>query len=245
MRSWIPFVLTLAFSAPAAAQGLEVVDREGEAALALDAGGGDADELKAYVSAALEAEVMDLTGAALTFGDPEIAALKGHSLASDALQGSGLEETGLAGISLAVGVRGFRFLRGPELSFHYSGGGGNGEEFRPSGIDGLELALGSVETLRMAVAVGVEVALGEVVVPYLLGRAGFGVAFIDVEVREDRLGALGTETLERGILELAMEAGVGFRPKPGIELGLMVRGNLLGTQSFGGAFTVSVEPGTV
>ncbi|MCZ7684235.1 MAG: hypothetical protein M5U28_37830 [Sandaracinaceae bacterium] len=81
--------------------------------------------------------------------------------------------------------------------------------------------------------------------PYVMGRAAVGGAIVDVAVRDQRLGGLGTEHVDAVTLELGIEAGIGFRLTPGLELGLAFRGSFLGNQSLGMLLTLGFDGSTV
>ena len=92
--------------------------------------------------------------------------------------------------------------------------------------------------LRAELAIGLQLELGPVI-PYVQAIASVGGAWIDVAVRDARLGALGTETVETLLLGAGFEAGIDVEVEDGMTMGVAFRTNLLGTQSFGGAFRLT------
>ena len=84
---------------------------------------------------------------------------------------------------------------------------------------------------------GVQVELGPVV-PYVLARASVGGAFLDVNVRDDRLGRLGTEHADALLLQAGIEAGVEIHTHDGLVVGGAFRGSFAGTPSYGGVLSL-------
>ena len=124
------------------------------------------------------------------------------------------------------------------------GGGEMDGVYRPTTMEGIDVALESAFTFRVEAAVGLQVPLGPVV-PYLLARAAVGAVWLDVGVRDARLGELGTETLDMTTLELGIETGLGFRLGEGFEMGVAFRGSFLGNESLGGLVTLAFDGSTV
>lgn len=257
MRSWLPFVLVLVVSAPSAAQVLSldatppptptpVVVHDPPSPPAVRAtrpARDERDDVAPFVALGFWGEQMNLSGARLTFGRPEVQAVQGLVLGEDWAGAAALAEQGLGGVSLDVGVRAAEFLRGPELRLMFGGGDVNGA-YAPTGVEGIEVALQSAATFRIEAAIGLQVPLGPVV-PYVLGRAAIGGVWIDVGVRDARLGELGTETLELATYELGVEAGVAFRVVAGVELGVAFRASFLRNESLGGVMTIGFDGSTM
>ncbi len=265
-RFSLAFVLALVISAPAAAQTL-AVDVEpppavSSAPLAIVAQPPviappapssapivaapqreENDELAGYSGLMLWGEQMNLSGSALTFRNPEIQAVSGLVLDAEWAGQAALREQTLGGMGIAIGMRGFEYLRGPELRLMFGGGEMDGV-YRPTTMEGIDVALESAFTFRVEAAVGLQVPLGPVV-PYLLARAAVGAVWLDVGVRDARLGELGTETLDMTTLELGIETGLGFRLGEGFEMGVAFRGSFLGNESLGGLVTLAFDGSTV
>jgi opacity protein-like surface antigen len=270
MKSFFAFVLVLAVSAPALAQTLavdvsppqpipsagpiEIVSQPPpappvarpqpySAPIVAAPQPEEEDEPAAYVGLTLWGEQMNLSGSELTFRAPEVQAVTGLVLGTDWAGQEALREQSLGGLSLAIGMRGFEFLRGPELRLMFGGGEMDGD-YLPTTQEGIDVALQGALTFRLEAAIGLQVPLGPVV-PYVLARAAVGAVWLDVGVRDARLGELGTETLDMTTLELGMEAGLGFRVCEGVELGLAFRGTFLGNESLGGMVSLGFDGSTV
>lgn len=202
------------------------------------------DKIGGYSAFMLWGEQMNLSGSALTFRNPEIQAVTGLVLDPEWAGQAALREQALGGVGLAVGMRGFEYLRGPELRLMVGGGSMDGDVYMPTTQEGIDVALQAVTFLRLEAAVGLQLPLGPVV-PYVLARAAVGGAWIDVGVRDARLGKLGTETLDMTTLELGIEAGLGIRVIEGLEVGLAFRGSFLGNESLGGVITLGFDGSTI
>lgn len=184
-------------------------------------------------------EGMDLRSLRLEMGDPEIRALDGLELTPDWAGNAPLAAHVVGGLMVNVGMRAVGFVRGPELRIYLGGGSvQDGPWMAAPGHDTLELQVGSSFVFRLETAFGVQAELGPVV-PYLVARAAMGGAWIDVNVRDSRLGEIGTETVDGLLLELGLEAGIGLRPTEGVEVGFAFRGTFVGAPSYGGVVSVS------
>ena len=203
----------------------------------------ESDELAGYSGLMLWGEQMNLSGSELTFRNPEIQAVTGLVLDAEWAGQAALREQSLGGIGVAVGMRGFEYLRGPELRLMFGGGEMDGA-YVPTTMEGIDVALESAFTFRLEAAVGLQIPLGPVV-PYVLARAAVGAVWLDVGVRDARLGELGTETLDMTTLELGIEAGMGFRLCEGFEMGVAFRGSFLGNESLGGVLTLGFDGSTI
>jgi len=126
-------------------------------------------------------------------------------------------------------------LRGPEFRLHVGGGDLRGAFTPVDGVPGLETALRSVIIVRAELAVGLQVELGPVT-PWVQAIASAGGAFIDVAVRDERLGDLGTETIDTALLSAGFEVGLDVEVEEGASAGLLFRANLVGAPSLGGGF---------
>ena len=118
------------------------------------------------------------------------------------------------------------------------GGGDIGGDYAPVQLGGMTLAVQSIFYLRAELALGLQLPLGPVT-PYVVATGSVGLALIDVAVHEDRLGGLGTETLDAGLFGAGLEAGVDVEIDDGMALGFAFRGSFVGTPSLGGTFRVS------
>ncbi len=200
-------------------------------------------EITGYSGLGMWMEQMNLGSVGLTLARPEVEALTGVQLGRDWAGNQALSGALLGGASLNVGMRAHGFLRGPELRLMVGGGDVGGDWAPAPGVDGLELSVQSVLLVRLEAAIGLQVPLGPVV-PYVMGRAAVGGAIVDVAVRDARLGGLGTEHVDATVLELGIEAGVGFRLAPGLEMGVAFRGSFLGAESLGGMLTLGFDGST-
>lgn len=197
-------------------------------------------DAQAFVGLSGWAEQMNLSGLGLTLAAPEVQALSGVQLSSDWAGMGALRSPTVGGIALAVGMRAQQFIRGPELRFYLGGGDVSGPWAPAPGVEGMELAVQSVLVFRAEVALGVQLPLGPVT-PYVLGIASVGGAWIDLGVRDARLGELGTETVDALMLQLGIEAGLAFQIAPEVELGAAFRGSFLGVESYGGVVTLGFD----
>lgn len=186
------------------------------------------------------AEQMNLSQLGLTFGDPEIRALRGVHLDASWAGNRALAGQTLGGVVLTSGRHWDGFFRGPEARFYVGGAEINGPWAAAPGADGFELQIQSAIVFRAEVALGLQLPLGPVT-PYVMGRGAVGGAWIDVGVRDARLGELGTETLDAVMLELGIEAGATIRLGAGLELGAAFRGSFLGVESYGGVVTLGFD----
>ena len=265
MRSSISLVVALAFSMPAAAGAqalaadapppavsvpLEVVApapvpveaRPVEVRPAEPRGENGA-PVSGYGGVGLWVESIDLRGAGFTLGAPEVEALRGVRLDASWAGNAPLARATAGGVGIHVGMRAYDFLRGPELRLMIGGGEVNGPWAPAPGSDRLELSVRSISVLRLETAVGFQIPLGPVV-PYVLGRAGVGLAEAELGVRDASLGRLGSERVTAAMFELGIEAGLAFRVLPGLELGAAFRGSFLGQESLGAVVTVGFDGST-
>lgn len=202
------------------------------------------EDVSGYSGLGMWFEQMNLATLGMTLSRPEVEALEGVRLDAQWEGNIPLQQAVLGGAGLHVGMRAHGFLRGPEIRLMLGGGDIDGGWAPAPGVEGLELSIQSVFLVRLEAAMGVQVPLGPVV-PYVMGRAAVGGAIVDVAVRDQRLGRLGTEHVDAVTLELGVEAGVGFRLTPGLELGVAFRGSFLGTQSLGMLLTLGFDGSTV
>lgn len=203
----------------------------------------DDSDVAGYGGLGMWMEQMNLGSEGLTLSDPEVEALTGVHLDAGWAGNSALAQALVGGVSINVGMRAHEYIRGPELRIMVGGGDIGGDWVQAPGSE-LELSIQSVALVRLEAALGVQVPLGPVV-PYVLGRAAAGGAIIDVGVRHPTLGGLGTEHVDTGVLELGMEAGIGFRLAPGFELGVAFRATFLGAESLGGMLTLGFDGSTI
>lgn len=201
------------------------------------------EDVSGYSGLGMWFEQMNLATLGMTLSRPEVEALEGVRLDAQWEGNIPLQQAVLGGAGLHVGMRAHGFLRGPEIRLMLGGGDIDGGWAPAPGVEGLELSIQSVFLVRLEAAMGVQVPLGPVV-PYVMGRAAVGGAIVDVAVRDQRLGRLGTEHVDAVTLELGVEAGVGFRLTPGLELGVAFRGSFLGTQSLGMLLTLGFDGST-
>lgn len=202
------------------------------------------EDVSGYSGLGMWFEQMNLATLGMTLSRPEVEALEGVRLDAQWEGNIPLQQAVLGGAGLHVGMRAHGFLRGPEIRVMIGGGDIDGGWAPAPGVEGLELSIQSVFLVRLEAAMGVQVPLGPVV-PYVMGRAAVGGAIVNVAVRDQRLGRLGTEHVDAVTLELGVEAGVGFRLTPGLELGVAFRGSFLGTQSLGMLLTLGFDGSTV
>ncbi len=201
------------------------------------------EDVSGYSGLGMWVEQMNLTTLGMSLSRPEVEALEGVRLDAQWEGNIPLQQAVLGGAGLHVGMRAHGYLRGPELRIMLGGGDIGGDWAPAPGVEGLELSVQSVFLVRLEAAMGVQVPLGPVV-PYVMGRAAVGGAIVDVAVRDQRLGGLGTEHVDAVTLELGVEAGIGFRLSPGLELGLAFRGSFLGNQSLGMLLTLGFDGST-
>jgi hypothetical protein len=193
-----------------------------------------AEPVRGYSGLTAVVDVLQLGHHELAFGNPEIAALHGLRLDREWAGNASLRGVTVGGVALAFGIRPHPFVRGPELRVSVSGGEIDGA-WTAGGPQGFELSLRSLTAVRFETAFGLQLPLGPVV-PYAMVRGSVGAAWIDVQVRDARLGVLGTETVEVGLHELGLETGLAVRTGDGFELGFALRASFLGTESLGAAF---------
>ena len=187
----------------------------------------------------LHLEGMDLSGLDLRFGRPRVEALGGLALDADWSGRDRLREVFTGGALLHLGMRAGGFLRGPELRFGLGGGQlAEAEGLAAQGAEGFTFAPRSVFFLRAELAVGLQVPLGPVT-PYLVATGSVGVAWLDLEVREARLGGLGAETIEAGLFGAGLEAGLDVTVERGVAMGFALRATFGGAPAIGGAYRVS------
>lgn len=191
-------------------------------------------EIVGFSSLGLFVEGMDLRTLDLTLRDPEVQALDGVRLDSSFTGYDRLSEQVTGGVTLGIGMRAAGFLRGPEVRLSVGGGEIDGE-WGPAigGPPGMDLRITSMWFLRAELAIGVQLPLGPVT-PYVQAIASIGGAFVDVDLRDERLGRLGGETIESELFGAGLEAGVDVELEEGIAMGFAFRGNFVGTPSFGG-----------
>jgi len=185
------------------------------------------------------ADRMDLADLDLSFGsNPEIEALAGVNIGRDWEGRAALENAITGGVTLGLGMRAAGYFRGPDIRFSI-GGGELGGPFAPAQgtPDGFELSIQSIFFVRVEMALGLQIPLGPVT-PYVVGIGSVGVGLIEVDVRDARLGGLGSETMEAGLFSAGFEAGIDVEVDDGLELGFAFRANVVGTTSMGGLFRI-------
>ena len=183
------------------------------------------------------ADGVNLGNLDLDFSSPEVQALRGLRVDSGA--NPELGEVIMGGFSFGFGMRAADYLRGPDLRLQLGGGEIDGPWRSIDGAPaGMEVAVQSVFFLRAELALGLQIPIGPVT-PYLVGIGSVGVAFVDVGVRDERLGGLGTETIASGLFGAGLEAGVDVEVEEGLEVGFAIRGNIVGAPSLGGAFRIN------
>lgn len=200
------------------------------------------EDVHPFVGYSAWVEQMRLDQVHLTLSTPEIAAVRGLELRQGWAGAAALRDQVVGGGSLAIGMRAYQYIRGPELRLMVGGGETNGP-WAATDIEGIDVNVRSIVMFRAELAAGVQLPLGPVV-PYVLGRAAVMAASLDVGVREARLGELGVENVGFESFELGMEAGLGFRVLPGIEIGLAFRASFLGTETMGGMLTLGIDGST-
>ena len=197
----------------------------------------DDEDVEGWGHLAIFADRMELGDLDLSIGtSAEIEAVRGLSLGPDWAGRDALNEAVTGGLSFGFGMRAAHYLRGPDLRFSL-GGGDLGGEFAPvqGAPDGVELAIGSIFFIRVELALGLQIPIGPVT-PYVVGIGSVGLGLVDVDVRDARLGQLGTETIETGLFSAGFEAGIDVEVDDGLELGFAFRANVVGTPSLGGVF---------
>src|SRR5690606_21447455 len=135
-----------------------------------------------YSAIGFWAESIDLRSAGLTLAAPEVEALTGTHLDASWAGNAPLAQAVVGGVGIHVGMRAYELLRGPELRLMIGGGDVSGPWAPAPGAAILELATQSLFVVPLEAAIGLQVPLGPVV-PYVLGRAGVGLAVADVSVR--------------------------------------------------------------
>ncbi|MGE0784696.1 MAG: hypothetical protein AB7S26_03335 [Sandaracinaceae bacterium] len=199
------------------------------------------EDLQAAVHAAIFVDAIDLSGLTLDFNDPEIRALDGIAWDPSYAGQHLLRDTVMVGGSVGVGIRAWRYLRGPEIRLQLGGVDYSDEaQLHPlaTAPDGLTFSIQRGILFRLETVFGLQVELGPVV-PYAMVRAALGGVWIDVGVESRDLGYIGGETLDAAVLELGIEAGLEVKIPDGPRLGAAFRGSFLGTPSLGGALTMT------
>ena len=190
------------------------------------------EELQGWVASGGWAEGMELSSLDFDLSSPEVSALAGTRIGP----GQGLGNSTVGGVMLGFGMRAEGILRMPELRVLIGGGDTGGSWTRVDGSS-LEVQTRGIFVIQLEAAAGLQVELGPVV-PYVLGRASIGGAFLDVNVRDDRLGELGTEHPDALLLQAGIEAGVEVRAGDGLAISGAFRGSFAGTPSYGGVVTL-------
>lgn len=190
------------------------------------------EDLQGWSAFGAWAEGMDLSSLDFDLSHPEITALAGTQLGP--AQGLGTSTVG--GVLIGLGLRTEGILRAPELRLILGGGDTGGAWTRVDGSS-LEVQTRGLFIVQVEAAMGVQVELGPVV-PYVLARASVGGAFLDVNVRDDRLGRLGTEHADALLLQAGIEAGVEIHTHDGLVVGGAFRGSFAGTPSYGGVLSL-------
>ena len=190
------------------------------------------EDLQGWSAFGAWAEGMDLSSLDFDLSQPEITALAGTQLGP--AQGLGTSTVG--GVLIGLGLRTEGILRAPELRLILGGGDTGGAWTRVDGSS-LEVQTRGLFIVQVEAAMGVQVELGPVV-PYVLARASVGGAFLDVNVRDDRLGRLGTEHADALLLQAGIEAGVEIHTHDGLVVGGAFRGSFAGTPSYGGVLSL-------
>lgn len=190
------------------------------------------EELQGWVAFGGWAEGLELSSLDFDLSSPEVSALAGTRIGP----GQGLGNSTVGGVMFGFGMRAEGILRMPELRVLIGGGDTGGSWTRVDGSS-LEVQTRGVFVIQLEAAAGLQVELGPVV-PYVLGRASIGGAFLDVNVRDDRLGELGTEHPDALLLQAGIEAGVEVRAGDGLAISGAFRGSFAGTPSYGGVVTL-------
>lgn len=192
-------------------------------------------ELEGSVFVGLALEGIDTSDLRLTADAPEIRALEGLTL-EPGWAGLGPDAQLFGSLAFGVGMRAHGYLRGPELRVFLGGGSADGPWTPAQGTD-LELSMRGAFIARGELAVGLQLPLGPVT-PYALLRAGVGGAWLSIDVRDERLGELGTESFHTLLADVGVDVGMDVEFGEGTTLGFVVRGNFLGAESFGGMMTL-------
>jgi hypothetical protein len=192
-------------------------------------------ELEGSIFVGFALEGIDTSGLRLSANAPEIRALDGLTL-EPGWAGLGPDAQLFGSLAFGVGMRAHGYLRGPELRVFLGGGSADGPWTPAQGTD-LELSMRGAFIARGELAVGLQLPLGAVT-PYALLRAGVGGAWLSIDVRDERLGELGTESFHTLLADVGVDVGMDVEFGGGTTLGFVVRGNFLGAESFGGMMTL-------
>ncbi|MEM9191651.1 MAG: hypothetical protein AAGF12_20935 [Myxococcota bacterium] len=177
-------------------------------------------------------ESADLVGLDFELDDPEVAILDGLRLGSEH---QALDNATIGGVSIGTAFEATEWLRVPEIRISLGGAALNGA-FRPVGeIDGVAVRPESLFFLRAELGAGLYHRVGPFV-PYLHGRIGVGGYFLDVEVRDRGLGAIGSETAIAGAFEAGFEAGLDVAVGRHFRARAAYRNTALGVPSHGVIF---------
>lgn len=148
------------------------------------------------------------------------------------------------GFSFGLGGRLNGWLRLPEVSFGIGGGSFDGARLPLEGQrHPLEARATSVFLLRVELALGFEIPLPHVR-PYALGRAAGTLYVVDAEVRDARLGRLGSESTSDGRWEVGTEVGLSIAlGSRALALNIGWRANWLGSPGHGVSLSLVGGPG--
>ncbi len=178
-------------------------------------------------------DVLDLSPLELEFDGAEVRALDGLRLPT-------LGTRTVGGVSFGFGGRLHRWVRLPEFTLTLGGASFTDEPWMA--LDGqnygLSTRMTSLFLLRVELAAGFEVPF-HYVRPYALGRIGSSLFSAGFDVRDDRLGELGQETVSDGVFEVGSEVGLSILLSDQMALNIGWRATWLGATGHGVAITLT------
>jgi len=160
----------------------------------------------AVATVALWGGSFDLRTPSFGLDTPEIEALTGSRIAEQGLT----RLARIGGLTFGGGYKPLPWLRIPEIRLSFGVGNARGS-WVPSTVDPeIEVRASRASIFRIEILGGFEYDLGPVT-PFVRGFAAAGAVIVAADVRESRLGRLGTERVGAGFGALGTEVGVEVR----------------------------------
>lgn len=192
------------------------------------------DPLRAYVSYDLFVDVARPAGLSFT----QVGADRAPELAREAVL-LGMSEVAIGGLSIAVGVRPYPWLRIPE--FRLSFGGGDYEDGTMRWQGGTSDAhLHSIFAIRAELAGGFEIPIDDVSI-FALGHIALAGYFVEASLMHPVAGDLGVQTLAEDAWEAGWTVGVSMRLDTGFRMGVSYRHVHTGAEADQVRFSMEID----
>ena len=174
------------------------------------------DPLEAYVSFDFFVDVARPAGLSFT----QVGADRAPELAREAVL-SGMGEVAIGGVSMAIGVRPYPWLRIPEFRLSFGGGDYDDSTMAWQGASS-EARLHGIFAIRAELAGGFEIPIDDVSI-FALGHIALAGYFVEASLLHPVAGDLGVQTLAEDAWEAGWTVGVAMRLDTGFRMGASYR----------------------